>query len=404
MRILAVETSCDETAIALAEFFGPKKKPDIKVLSNIVSSQIKLHAKFGGVIPNLAKREHQKNLVLVLLRALKETKLLESNIKHKVSNKLDTKYKILNTILEREPELLTQFKKHILPLKPPIIDAIVVTYGPGLAPALWVGVNFAKAIAYLWNKPLIPINHMAGHIYSSLLQIQNIKYKILDIKFPALALLVSGGHTELVFMQGHRKYKIIGETRDDAVGEAFDKVARILGLGYPGGPKISRLAQKGDPKKYPLPSPMINSKDYNFSFSGLKTAVLYLVYDVPYLVRYKLYRTKYGTKLPLQVKTDIAASFQKAVVDVLVKKTVRAAKEYRVKTILLGGGVAANKELRLRLGEAVRKELLDSKFLIPNSLLTGDNALMIAVAAYFSGKKNIWHKIRADANARLDKM
>lgn len=217
------------------------------------------------------------------------------------------------------------------------------------------------------------------------------------ITFPALALLVSGGHTELVLMRDHGKYKILGETLDDAAGEAFDKVARILGFPYPGGPKIEKIAERGDPKKYKLPSPMLNTKDYNFSFSGLKTAVLYLVRDRRI------------------TKADVAAAFEKAVVDVLVKKTVRAAKEYGVKTILLGGGVAANEVLRRVLTQTIRKTLPNSKFRVPTSSLCGDNALMIAIAAHYQwaslapkgraayliGKKKTWTKVQANPNVRL---
>lgn len=391
MKILAIETSCDETAIAIAEFFGTKKRPKINVLSNIISSQVKLHAKFGGVVPNLARREHQKNLVPILLRALKKAALLKryssSNVEkihNESSRQARTIFEVEN-ILEREPELLKQFKKYVLPLPSPYIDAISVTYGPGLAPALWVGVNFAKALAYLWGKPLIPVNHMAGHLYSAFLQKGGIKnYQLSVISYPALALLVSGGHTELVLMRGHGKYKILGETLDDAAGEAFDKVARILGLGYPGGPEIAHLARRGDPKKHQLPSPMINSKDYNFSFSGLKTAVLYLLRDTP-----------------RASKKDVAASFQKAAVDVLIAKTVRAAKEYKIKTVLLGGGVAANKLLRKRLGIEIDRSLPATTYQLPALFMTGDNALMVALAAYFSGKKRALDNVGADANVKL---
>src|SRR3989338_5828625 len=266
IKILAIETSCDETSIAIAEFSGTKRVPRVRVLSHIILSQIPLHKKFGGVVPNLARSEHEKNLAPILLQALKEAKLSVSSIKYQVlrsekSKALNTKYLILNTILGREPELLKQFIKKILPLNPPPIDAIAVTYGPGLAPALWVGVNFARALSYLWRGPLIPLDHMAGHLYSTLIprvasskkQVARIKTKrplttnyllLTTIRFPAVALLVSGGHTELVLMREHGKYKIIGETRDDAAGEAFDKVARLLGFPYPGGPAISRLAEK----------------------------------------------------------------------------------------------------------------------------------------------------------------
>lgn len=419
MKILAVETSCDETAIAVAEFGDGRghtrthpsrtdadKAVRVNVWSHIVSSQATLHAKFGGVVPNLAKREHQKNLVTILREVLRGSRIKDQESRKKKGQirSLDSKSLILNAILEREPELFSRFKKRALSLPAPDIDAIAVTYGPGLAPALWVGINFARALACLWDKPLIPVNHMAGHIYSAWLrqggeiripkseirgksQIQN--YEIPSMRFPLLALLVSGGHTELVLMRGHGKFEIIGETRDDAAGEAFDKVARILGLGYPGGPEISRLAERGDPRKYPLPSPMINTKDHNFSFSGLKTAVVYLVRDsVPIVDRHR--------------KADIAASFQKAAVDVLVKKTVRAAKEHGSKTILLGGGVAANAALRRELSATLKKEMPDAMLFTPDLSLTGDNALMIAAAAYFSKKKMAWSDaLQADANLRL---
>ena len=418
IKILAIETSCDETSIAIAEFSGTKRVPRVRVLSHIILSQIPLHKKFGGVVPNLARREHEKNLAPILLQALKEAKLSVSSIKYQVlrsekSKALNTKYLILNTILGREPELLKQFIKKILPLNPPPIDAIAVTYGPGLAPALWVGVNFARALSYLWNMPLIPVNHMAGHLYSALLQenpkfearnpkqIQNSKsqiqnrfeFRISNFEFPAVALLVSGGHTELVLMNAHGKFKVIGETLDDAAGEAFDKVARILGLGYPGGPEISAVAEILSAINYKLqaklPRPMIHTKDHNFSFSGLKTAVLYLTRDL-------------GPKKTKLLRPFIAKEFQDSVVEVLVKKTIRAAKEYRVKTILLGGGGAANKHLRQELTKIVSSQSSNVKCRLSDVALAGDNALMIATAAYFMDKKIAWRKLQADANLRLD--
>src|SRR3989338_8471740 len=227
MRILAIETSCDETAIAILEVRSGK----FEVRSNVVLSQIKTHKPFGGVVPNLAMREHRKNLPIILKRVLKEAKLPLGSLASK-------------------------------------LDAIAVTYGPGLEPALWEGINFAKDLAKKWRVPLVGVNHLEGHIYASWLGGE-------PPKFPILALIVSGGHTELVLMKKHLNYKILGETRDDAAGEAFDKVARMLGLGYPGGPKIAKLAEKGKPKAISFPRPMINSKDFDFSFSGLKTAVLY---------------------------------------------------------------------------------------------------------------------------------
>ncbi len=387
MKILAIETSCDETAIAIAEFSGSKNRPKIKVLSNIISSQVKLHAEYGGVVPNLAKREHQRNLVPVLLQALEESGLRG---KRKSDFPREVGLPKISAILEREPELFRQVTKKLLLLRPPKIDAITVTYGPGLAPALWVGVNFAKALAYLWEKPLIPVNHMAGHLYSAFLQKSGIEsYQLLVTSYPAIALLVSGGHTELVLTRGHGKFRILGETLDDAAGEAFDKVARILGFGYPGGPEISRLASYAvAPRKIKLPRPMLNTKDYNFSFSGLKTAAFYLVRD-------------FGPQKTKKLRPLIAKEFQDAVVEVLVKKTFRAAKEYKVKTVLLGGGVAANKKLREELKKALQKELPEAECWMPEPALAGDNALMIALAAYFAGKKKAPNRIGANANLKL---
>ena len=243
MKILGIETSCDETAIAIINIEdvnnGVKRSrttSGIKVLTNTISSQVKLHAKYGGVVPNLAAREHAKNIEHIFKLALKEAKT-------KIND----------------------------------IDLIAVTRGPGLGPALLVGTTFAKTLAWKYEKPILGANHLEGHIYSNWL---NPDFKIKSVKFPILNLIVSGGHTELVLMTDYGKYKIIGETLDDAIGEAFDKVARLLGLGYPGGPLISKLAENGNPDRYPLPSPMIHSKNYNFSYSGLKTAVLYLIRDL----------------------------------------------------------------------------------------------------------------------------
>jgi N6-L-threonylcarbamoyladenine synthase len=423
MRILAIETSCDETAIAIAEFKGPKARPLIRVLSHVLASQEKIHAKFGGVVPNLARREHQKNLVPLLRRALKKVSRKDLRFtnydlrKKPRDNILRSKILNLKSILDREPELLARFKKHIIPLAVPRIDAIAVTYGPGLEPALWVGVNFARALAVLWNKPLIPVNHMAGHVYSALLETKQNKSKIKSqksklqvknqnfqrdknhrlkvIRFPALTLLVSGGHTQLVLMKGHGKYTMLGETRDDAAGEAFDKVARLLGLGgIQGGPAISALAEKHSKDqevsvKVSLPRPMLYTKDFDFSFSGLKTAVLY-----------KLRELERDHSMQ-ELQGVIAKEFQDAAVEVLVKKTIRAAAEYKAKTVILGGGVAANKKLRHDLGAAIEKELPGAYYLIPEPSMAGDNALMIAIAAFFTGKRVRPEKVKAEANLSL---
>jgi N6-L-threonylcarbamoyladenine synthase len=352
MIILAIETSCDETAIAVLK--------NGKILSNIVSSQVKIHAEWGGVVPSLAKREHLKNLPIVLKKALMEAKL-------------DTEYKILNTI-----------------------DAIAVTTGPGLEPALWTGINFAQELAKKWKKPIVAINHMEGHIFSVFLKQKP------EITFPALALLVSGGHTELVFMKKLLNYKIIGSTLDDAAGEAFDKTAKMLGLPYPGGPEISRMASKFKREiqsakfEIKLPRPMINSKNYDFSFSGLKTAVLYLLRDMEKKV------PNAGDRLKL--RPFICKEFQQAVIDVLISKTVRAAKEFKAKTIILAGGVAANEELRRQLGETVKKNIPRCALLVPRYEFTGDNAAMIALAASFRAQKKQFTNpddLKADGNLKL---
>ena len=399
MRILAIETSCDETAIAIADFERAPAGARVRVLSHLISSQAKLHAAYGGVVPNLARREHEKNLVPMSRSALTQAHLFKKNPRVPTNTSIHQCIEV-EKILERESELLRRFKKSIEPLAPPDIGAIAITFGPGLAPALWTGVNFARALAILWDKPLIPVNHMAGHLYSAFLQKNGVEnFQIPNSQFPILALLVSGNHTELVLVKKPWHFQLIGSTLDDAAGETFDKVARIMGFPYPGGPAISRLAEKGDPKNYPLPRPMLHSKNYNFSFSGLKTAAFYLIRDITGSMAWQ---TK--SKLTAQQKADIAASFQAAAIEVLVKKTIRAAREYKVKTLALGGGVAANVALRAALATAIKKDLPNTAFLIPDSSLCGDNALMIAVAAYFSGKKKSPEQamsLRADANARL---
>jgi len=353
MIILGIETSCDETAASIIEVTA---RNNIKVLSNVISSQVKLHAKYGGVVPSLAAREHVKNIKHVFNLALKKANLHRSALGKMAG-----------------------------------IDLVAVTRGPGLGPALLVGITFARTMSWLHKKPLVGVNHLEGHIYSNWLKpirgISNSEFLISKQIFPALNLIVSGGHTELMLMENHGQYKIIGETVDDAVGEAFDKVARLLGLGYPGGPAISKISRKGDPDKYPLPRPMAKSKNYDFSYSGLKTAVLYLIRDL-----------KIENPDP-QTKADIAASFQKAAIDVLVQKTMRAAKEYKIKSILLSGGVSANKLLREELYRNTTEAGI--KYLQPPMEYTTDNATMIAVAGYFSylsNKKTDYKSVKMDAN------
>jgi len=342
MVILGIETSCDETAIALLDISDIEQ---VSVRANVVSSQIALHSPYGGVVPALAAREHVKNIGHVLQTALNEAGV-------------------------------SDFKKEI--------DLIAVTRGPGLGPALMVGVSFAKALAWKHDKPLIGTDHMRGHIYSNWLSP--------DFKpaFPILNLVVSGGHTELVLMRDYETFELIGETMDDAVGEAFDKVARLLDLGYPGGPAISKLAPQGDAARFPLPRPMVHSKDFNFSYSGLKTAVLYLIRDLK----------EKGIAIDEQTKKDIAASFQTAAMDVLVQKTIRAAREHGAKMILLSGGVSANAHLRAALRAAAERESL--AYGQPPMTYTTDNAAMIAMAGYaahqYGNAPTDWETVDMDPN------
>lgn len=344
MKILAIETSCDETAVALLNINGALEKPDIKVLGNTLLSQVALHEQYGGVYPNLAKREHEKNLPPLLEQTLKEA--------------------VIN-----DPQLTTDD-----------IDIIAVTNGPGLEPALWVGINFAVELGKKWNKPVIPVNHMEGHLVSVLFRDENAKIKNQNekLELPALGLLVSGGHTELVHIKDFGNYEIIGRTRDDAVGEAFDKTARMLGLPYPGGPEISRLAEKARKRsandKIKLPRPMIHSKNLDFSFSGLKTAVLY--------------RLKTEKGLNDKFKADMARAFEDAAVEVLIEKTRKALFELgdKTRTLIVAGGVSANAHLSQEL-EKLMGKFSNIVLRMPTKLLTIDNAIMIGIAAFIKIKK-----------------
>ncbi len=384
MIILSIETSCDETAISLLEVKGGKKNPKFKILGNALRSQIKIHEQYGGVFPMMAKREHQKNLTPILLKVLKDSNFLIKNLDDK---NLKSKSLKLEAILSRETDLLEHFKKHILNIKKPKIDLIAVTNGPGLEPALWVGISFAKALGKLWDIPIMGVNHMEGHVLSILP-----KTSINKLKFPAISLLVSGGHTELVLMKKFMSYEIIGKTRDDAVGEAFDKVARILGLPYPGGPEISRLASKARtshlaPPNFSLPRPMIHSKDFEFSFSGLKTSVLYLVRDMG--------------QLSETDKEKIAREFEDSAVEVLESKTRKAILKYNAKSLIVGGGVSANKTLQKKI--KVLGKSLNVNIYFPEKKMSTDNAIMIAISAFFNSSKakNRKKEIKAEGNLSL---
>lgn len=356
MKILGIDTSCDDTAVSVI-----KKNKEINILSNIISSQIKIHKKWGGVYPALAKRAHEKNLVPVLKKALKKAGLLKKEKDRRVSLEM------------REKELAKKLESFLQKYSKPEIDLIAVTKGPGLEPCLWTGINFAKEISKHWNIPIIPVNHIEAHIMA------NFKNKI---KFPAISLIASGGHTQVILIKKPKEYILLGETRDDAAGECFDKTARILGLNYPGGPEIAERAKKSV-KAPSLPRPMINQKGYDFSFSGLKTAVLYNYKKQP--------SKKRKSKGYIQ---GMAFEIQNAITDILVKKTIKAAKDHKAKTIILGGGVTANKELRRKMKEKID---FNVDLLIPSKELCTDNAAMIAIAASFYPEKKA-KNLRAEAN------
>ncbi len=353
MKILAIETSCDETAASVAEDFGV----GVKILSNVVLSQIDIHKKYGGVVPEVAAREHVLSILPVVDEALETAKIKRNDLINKKSD----------------------------------LDAIAVTVGPGLMSSLQSGVETAKSLAYVWGLPIVGTNHIEGHIYANFIDLKK------DIEFPALILTVSGGHTQLILMRGHGDFEVIGDTRDDAAGEAFDKAAKLMKLGYPGGPIVSARAddfglQNSDCRicknksKINLPRPMINSDDFDFSFSGLKTAI-----------RYKIEKDK-----KWKDKVDeYCYEFQEAVVGVLVFKTIKAAKQYNIKTVMLAGGVAANPRLRSALEGNVREKLNKTRFVMPELEYTTDNAAMIASAGIFRAKKKDfvdWKELGADCN------
>lgn len=334
MKILSIESSCDDTAVSIIE----AKNNKFNILANIISSQIDIHKKYGGVVPEVAARAHVENIIPLLDQGFSKAK-----------TKLDQ------------------------------IDYIAVTSGPGLISSLLVGTETAKALSFTKNIPMLPINHLEGHIYANYFK------NAAKIKFPYICLIVSGGHTELVLVKDHGQYKLIGQTRDDAVGEAFDKSAKLLGLPYPGGPQISKLAEQGDENAINFPKPMINSKNFDMSFSGLKTAVLY-----------ELQSRKKITK---KQKADIAASFQKAVVDVLLVKSQKAITKYKVKDFLISGGVSANSELRKTFVHKLSQQNIN--IYIPEINLCTDNSLMIAIAGYYKLKyfKPVkYYQVNADPN------
>lgn len=367
MKILSIETSADETAVSVVDVTGDFPTATYELAGNALRSQIEMHQEYGGIFPAVAKREHAKAFLPLLKEALKEADLLVEE-----TSSLDqTLTSELHTILEREPDAAEAFIEFVESYEVPEFDAIAVTNGPGLEPALWVGINFAKALARVWNAPVIPVNHMEGHILASVYDVEE-DDQLAQIAFPALALLISGGHTELVLMKDWCQYEKIGQTRDDAVGEAFDKVARLMGLPYPGGPEISKRAAEGRKLSLPaykedLPRPMLHSGDLDFSFSGLKTAVRYAI-D--------------GADLTEADKQALSRDFEDAVAEILLKKTIAAVEQHGVQTVVVGGGVSANRYLREQFNLSFLESHPDLQVYFPAPGLSTDNSIMIALAGH----------------------
>lgn len=329
--ILAIESSCDETAAAVV-------KNGLDVLSNIVASQIDLHRKYGGVVPEIASRKHLELINPVIEEALQTARVTFDQI-----------------------------------------DGVAATYGPGLVGGLLVGLSAAKALAYVLHKPFIGVNHIAGHIYANFISNP-------QIESPVVCLTISGGHTNLLYFRELGDYQILGRSRDDAAGEAFDKIARVLGIGYPGGPAVEKISKEGDPVAIDFPRPFINEDNYDFSFSGLKTAVINYIHN----------KKQKGEKLHIP---DIAASFQQAVIDVLLNKVMKAVQEREVKSVILSGGVAANRTLRQQLSMALAER--DLPLYTPALKLCTDNAAMIGAVAYYQYQKGDFAPLSLGAAANL---
>lgn len=318
MIILGIESSCDETAASIVHIDSSR----VQILSNVLASSASIHVKYGGVVPEQAARHQLESIIPVIIEALSQAKV--------------------------------NFEE---------IDAIAVAPGPGLIGSLLVGVEVAKTLSLIFDKPLIPVTHLIGHFYANWIEKTNLVGSMPE--FPCIGLLVSGGHTDLILMEGHGQYKYLGGTRDDAAGECFDKCARMMDLPYPGGPNLAKLAENGDPTKFKLPKPMWDSKDLDFSFSGLKTAVSNLISEQP-------------KANVANAKADLCAAIEQTIATVLVKKTIAAANQYNIDRIMIAGGVAANQRLRTLL-----KEQFSGTVYIPESQYCTDNAAMIATAAGF---------------------
>lgn len=390
MLILSIETSCDETAISLVKAEGDFPNATYEILGDALWSQIDVHREYGGVSPSLAKREHAATIVPMLKKAIAESEITSHDPNPTIDPELEQD---IYTILEREPGLADQLISFHREQGVYDVDIIAVTSGPGLEPALWVGVNFARALALLWDTPVVPVNHMEGHVLASVYDVDR-DNQLADISFPAVSLLISGGHTELILMSDWGQYEKIGQTKDDAVGEAFDKVARMLGIPYPGGPEISCLAAEARKRKLPmyakLPTPMLHSGDLNFSFSGLKTAVRYTVAD---------------KKLSPDEIAALARDFEDAVTTVLVKKTLSAIEDYGGKALVVGGGVSANSNIKRVMETTLLTEHPEVTSYFPTPGLSTDNSIMIALAGHARANGALLPKgtdvIRANGNRSL---
>ncbi len=421
VRILAIETSCDETGLALLECSGPLSAPRIKLIKSVVASQVKVHAPFGGVVPTLAKREHVKNLPVLFRKLFPKIQVKV------VGTESRPEFKFQAASSPRHPSSRQGGTKDLnLP-----VDLITVTVGPGLEPALWMGISFAESLRNAdlrglkrgftrinrdkATPRLTGANHLEGHLFSFLLtqktanpkpQIPNSKphstFHIPHPKiFPAIALIVSGGHTILLKLESMSRWRKLGETRDDAAGEAYDKVARMLNLPYPGGPNLEKLAIYGGSTSIDFPRPMLHDKNYDFSFSGLKTSVLYCLRDANLLMHAnatngRISSIGMNSHFSHRFAADVAASFQQAVIDVLVGKTVRAAQTTGARSIILSGGVAANKALRRALGQAAKH--IGCQYLVPPWKFNTDNAAMVGVAGYLAKLRHKNHPLRANGN------
>lgn len=390
MRILSIETSCDETAVSIIEAVGDFPVATYEILGNALYSQIDIHKEYGGVFPALAKREHIATVLPMFKKALEDAELL-----HEEENELEESLieKLRATLVREEglaEAMISFFSSHAVP----DIDLIAVTSGPGLEPALWVGINFAKALSAILQSPVVAVDHMEGHILASVFDVEK-DDALAPIELPALALLISGGHTELIMMSDWGTYEKVGQTLDDAVGEAFDKVARMLDIPYPGGVEVSKRAQKARETKLPpfkedLPRPMLHSDDLNFSFSGLKTSVRYAIGEAV---------------LTEEQKDALCRDFEDAVTEVLLKKVQKALTQYGARTLIVGGGVSANTNIRSEFQRELLTSHPDVEVYFPQPKLSTDNSIMIALAGHAKAKDartaGAIALIKADGNRSL---